>query len=35
MIEQIDHRGTRFTVGGEDDVDNARERCLRAELLER
>ena len=35
MLEQIDHRGTRFTVGGEDDVDNARERCRRAELLER
>ncbi|QFU84233.1 hypothetical protein [Natronorubrum aibiense] len=36
MFEQIDHRGKRFTIGGEDVVDDvARERCRRAELLER
>jgi len=36
MLEQIDHRGKRFTIGGEGGVDNvARERCRRAELLER
>jgi len=31
MLEQIDHRGKRFTIGD----DDARERCRRAELLER
>jgi len=36
MLEQIDHRGKRFTIGGEDVVDDvADERCRRAELLER
>ncbi|ELZ15967.1 hypothetical protein [Natrinema limicola] len=36
MLEQIDHRGKRFTIGGEDVVDDvARDRCRRAELLER
>jgi len=36
MLEQIDHRGKRFTVGDEDGVDGvADERCRRAELLER
>ncbi|MFA9417970.1 MULTISPECIES: hypothetical protein [Natrinema] len=36
MLEQIDHRGKRFTIGGEDVVDDvARERCRRNELLER
>jgi len=36
MLEQIDHRGKRFTIGDEDSVDDvAHERCRRAELLER
>jgi len=35
MLEQIDHRGKRFTIGDEDVVDDARDRCRRAELLER
>jgi len=35
MLEQIDHRGKRFTIGDEDSVDDAREQCRRAELLER
>ncbi|SIS16849.1 hypothetical protein [Natronorubrum thiooxidans] len=36
MLEQIDHRGKRFRIGDEDIVDDvARERCQRAELLER
>ena len=36
MLEQIDHRGKRFTIGDEDIVDHvARDRCRRAELLER
>ena len=36
MLEQIDHRGKRFTISDEDVVDDvARERCRRAELLER
>ena len=36
MLEQIDHRGKRFTIGDEDVVDDvARERRRRAELLER
>ncbi len=36
MLEQIDHRGKRFTIGDEDVVDDTgRERCRRAELLER
>ncbi|AFO59148.1 MULTISPECIES: hypothetical protein [unclassified Natrinema] len=35
MLEQIDHRGKRFTIGDEDVVDDARERCRRDELLER
>jgi len=36
MLEEIDHRGKRFTIGDEDDVDDtSRERCRRAELLER
>jgi len=36
MLEQIDHRGKRFTIGDEDGVDDvAHERCRRAELLER
>ncbi|RZV06091.1 hypothetical protein BDK88_4046 [Natrinema hispanicum] len=36
MLEQIDYRGKRFTIGDEDVVvDVARERCRRAELLER
>ncbi|MFC4247555.1 hypothetical protein ACFOZ7_11225 [Natribaculum luteum] len=36
MLEQIDHRGKRFTIGDEDSVDDiARERCRQAELLER
>ena len=32
MLEQIDHRGKRFTIGVD---DIGRERCRRAELLER
>ncbi|PGF14505.1 hypothetical protein CP556_20535 [Natrinema sp. CBA1119] len=33
MIEQIDHRGKRFTI---DDVDDERiDRCRRADALER
>jgi len=36
MLEQIDHRGKRFTIDGENVVDDiARERRRRAELLER
>ncbi|WP_092935745.1 hypothetical protein [Natrinema hispanicum] len=36
MLEQIDHRGKRFTIDDEDVVDDvARERWRRAELLER
>ncbi|SDD67947.1 hypothetical protein [Natrinema hispanicum] len=36
MLEQIDHRGKRFTIGDEGGVDGvADERCRRAELLER
>jgi len=36
MLEQIDHRGKRFTVGDEDGVDDiARDCCRQAELLER
>jgi len=36
MLEQIDHRGKRFTIGDEGGVDDvARDRCRRAELLER
>ncbi|MDQ2051688.1 hypothetical protein RBH26_14505 [Natronolimnohabitans sp. A-GB9] len=36
MFEQIDHRGKRFTISDENSVDDvARERCRRAELLER
>jgi len=36
MLEQIDHRGKRFTIGGEDVVDDvARARCRRNEMLER
>ncbi|TMT79122.1 hypothetical protein E2L06_20120 [Haloterrigena sp. H1] len=36
MLEQIDHRGKRFTIDDEDVVDDiARERCRQAELLER
>ncbi|GAB7121209.1 hypothetical protein [Natrinema pallidum] len=36
MLEQIDHRGKRFTIDDEDSVDDvARERCRRDELLER
>ncbi|MFC4247645.1 hypothetical protein ACFOZ7_11790 [Natribaculum luteum] len=35
MLEQIDHRGKRFTIGDKDVVDDARERCRRAELHER
>ncbi|SIS21872.1 hypothetical protein [Natronorubrum thiooxidans] len=36
MLEQIDHRGKRFTIDDEDGVDDvARERCRRDELLER
>jgi len=36
MLEQLDHRGKRFTIDDEDGVDDvARERCRRAELLER
>jgi len=36
MLEQIDHRGKRFTISDEDVVDYiARERCRRAEMLER
>ncbi len=36
MLEQIDHRGKRFTISDEDSVDDvARERCRRAEMLER
>ena len=35
MLEQIDHRGKRFTIDDEDVVDDARERCRRDELLER
>ncbi|RZV05194.1 hypothetical protein BDK88_4216 [Natrinema hispanicum] len=35
MLEQIDHRGKRFTIGDEDSVDDvARDRCRRAEMLE-
>ena len=36
MLEQRDHRGKRFTISDEDSVDDvARERCRRAEMLER
>ena len=36
MLEQIDHRGKRFTIGGEDGIDDvARDRYQRAEMLER
>jgi len=36
MLEQIDHRGKRFTIGDEDGVDDvARDRCRRAEMFER
>ncbi|RZV12564.1 hypothetical protein BDK88_0104 [Natrinema hispanicum] len=36
MLEQIDHRGKRFTIDDKDGVDDvARERCRRDELLER
>ncbi|ELY46546.1 hypothetical protein [Natronorubrum bangense] len=36
MLKQIDHRGKHFMISDENSVDNvARERCRRAELLER
>ncbi len=36
MLEQRDHRGKWFTLGHEDNMDNAAlEQCRRAEALER
>ena len=36
MLEQVDHRGKRFTISYENGVDDTgREHCRRAELLER
>ena len=36
MLKQIDHRGKHFTISDENSVDDvARERCRRAEMLER
>jgi|AntRauTorcE11897_2_1112592.scaffolds.fasta_scaffold51094_1 hypothetical protein len=36
MLEQIDHRGKRFTIDDDDVVDGERiDRCRRADALER
>lgn len=36
MLEQIDHRGKRFTIDDDDVVDDGRiERCRRTDALER
>ncbi|MCU4975923.1 hypothetical protein OB955_24920 [Halobacteria archaeon AArc-m2/3/4] len=35
MLEQIDHRGKRFTIGDEDVDDAAVAYCRRVEALER
>ncbi|UHQ99171.1 hypothetical protein HYG81_26415 (plasmid) [Natrinema zhouii] len=35
MLEQIDHRGKRFTFDDDDDVDERIDRCRRAAALER
>ncbi|PGF14573.1 hypothetical protein CP556_20975 [Natrinema sp. CBA1119] len=35
MLEQIDHRGKRFTIDDDDVVDDGRiDRCRRADALE-
>lgn len=36
MLEQIDHRGKRFTIDDDDIVDDGKiDRCRRADALER